>query len=115
MIDIHNDPQYLKNLHGELATLKNFLGAYFHQDVWDDYSSEEEVWDAYMGKPDIEKNREDIERTIGQIDFLLNTKTPDEIHTFLQTHADALYRERPEESVDWLKRGRDYLHRSLEK
>jgi hypothetical protein len=39
------DPDYLADL-GELATLKNAIGGYFHQDAGLDYDSFDDAWRA---------------------------------------------------------------------
>ncbi|NZA26247.1 hypothetical protein H0E84_07595 [Luteimonas sp. SJ-92] len=50
---MRNDPAYLASL-GELATLKNAIGAWFHQDAYLDFASDEDVWDDMFAGHDSE-------------------------------------------------------------
>ena len=43
------DPSFLSHL-GELATLKNFLGCYYHQDAWEDFDTDAQIWAAYRSE-----------------------------------------------------------------
>ena len=103
---MEKDPIYLRHL-GELATINNFLAGYYYQTIWEDFSSDEEVWNNYAKRTDTQT----IHRLMEQIDILL--KQPAEtIDHFL---ADAigtsggLYFENPQEAEVWLNRFRTYL------
>ena len=78
------DPDYLSNL-GELATLKNTLAAYFHQDWSLDSGSEEEVW-----REIVRANPQDyLGRLVEQIDALL-LRSDDAIQQLFRQYADGL-------------------------
>ena len=70
-------PIYLKYL-GELATFRNFLGGHYYQTVWDDFSSDEEVWNDYAQRT----NSQTIHRLVEQIETLLK-QPPEAIDQFL--------------------------------
>ena len=100
------NPRYLKHL-GELATFKNFLGGYYYQTVWEDFSSDEEVWNDYAQRT----NLQTIHRLVEQIETLLK-QPPEAIDQFLADAIGAsggLYFENPQEAVAWLHRFRTYM------
>lgn len=103
---MEKDPISLRSL-GQFATLKKFLGGYYYQTVWEDFSSDEEVWNAYAKRTD----RQTIRRLVEQIDTLL--KQPAEaIDHFLADAigpAGGLHFENPQAVQEWLNRFRTYM------
>ena len=99
-------PIYLKHLVA-LATFRSFLGGHYYQTVWEDFSSDEEVWNDYAQRT----NLQTIQQLVEQIETLLK-QPPEAIDQFL---ADAigtsggLYFENPQEAVAWLHRFRTYM------
>jgi hypothetical protein len=91
----------------ELATFRNCLGGHYYQTVWEDFSSDEEVWNDYAQRT----NPQTIQQLVEQIETLLK-QPPEAIDQFL---ADAigtsggLYFENPQEAVAWLHRFRIYM------
>ena len=99
-------PIYLKHL-GKLVTLRNFLGGHYYQTVWDDFSSDEEVWNDYAQRT----NPQTIHRLVEQVETLLK-QPPEVIDQFLADAIGAsggLYFENPQEAVAWLHRFRTYM------
>ena len=99
-------PIYLKHL-GELATFRNFLGGHYYQTVWEDFSSDEEVWSDYAQRT----NPQTIQQLVEQIETLLK-QPPEAIDQFLADAIGAsggLYFEHPQEAVAWLHRFRTYM------
>jgi hypothetical protein len=92
------DPSHLSHL-GELATLKNFLGCYYHQDAWEDFDTDAEIWAAYRN----EASEKDLARIIEQLQSLL-AGSNDEVHTFFRAHVDGLYFVDPPDTRAWLER-----------
>ena len=99
-------PIYLKHL-GELATLGNFLGGHYYQTVWEDFSSDKEVWNDYAQRT----NPQTIHRLVEQVEILLK-QPPEAIDQLLVEAIGAsggLYFENPQEAVAWLQRFRTYM------
>ena len=99
-------PIYRKHL-GELATFRNFLGGHYYQTVWEDFSSDEEVWNDYAQRT----NSQTIHRLVEQIETLLK-QPPEAIDQFLADAIGAsggLYFENPQEAAAWLQRFRTYM------
>ena len=100
------DPLYLRHF-GTFATLRNFLGGHYYQTVWEDFSSDEEVWHDYAKRTDPQT----IHRLVEQIETLLK-QPPEAIEHFL---ADAigtsggLYFENPQQAEAWLHRFQTYM------
>jgi hypothetical protein len=100
------DPIYLRHL-GVLATLRNFLGSRYYQTVWEDFSSDEEVWNDYAKRTDPQT----IHRLVEQIETLLQ-QPPEAIDQFL---ADALGTSgglsfaNPQEAAAWLQLFRTHM------
>ena len=100
------DPIYLRYL-GALATLRNFLGVHYYQTVWDDFLSDEEIWNHYAKRTDPQT----IHQLVEQIETLLK-QPPEAIEQFL---ADAigvsggLYFENPQEAEAWLHRCQTHM------
>lgn len=96
---------------GELATLRNFLGGYYYQTVWDDFGSDEEIWNDYA----LHTDQKTIYQLVKQIDTLL--KRPVEArYRFLADAVGAaggLYFENPQEAKAWLFRFRTDLLKVL--
>jgi hypothetical protein len=106
---MRKDP--LQFSHGELGTLKNFLGSEYHQDVWEEFATHAGVWDEYIHLDSIDG----IELLIEQIDIVLRS-SPKEIHEFIKKEeSGGLYLKTPQDSVAWLKKCRDYMQQGLEK
>ena len=97
------DPSHLSHF-GELATLKNFLGCYYHEDAWEDFDTDVEIWAAYRG----EARHEDLARLVEQLQTLL-TRSNDEVHAFFREHVDGLYFIEPPDTRAWLRRLLEYL------
>jgi len=100
---MHPEPAYLRHL-GEMATLKNFLGSWYYQDAWDEYRVDEERWCAFRQSA----SADELVRLREQVEYLLARST-DEVHHFIQTNADALYFEKPQQSRDWLEDFRSWM------
>jgi CdiI immunity protein len=100
------DPIYLRHL-GVLATLRNFLGSRYYQTVWEDFSSDEEVWNDYAKRTDPQT----IHRLVEQIETLLK-QPPEAIDQFLADALGAsggLYFANPQEAAAWLQRFRTHM------
>ena len=100
------DPIYLRHL-GVLATLRNFLGSRYYQTVWEDFSSDEEVWNDYAKRTDPQT----IHRLVEQIETLLK-QPPEAIEQFLADvigPSGGLYFENPQEAEVWLHRFQTYM------
>jgi CdiI immunity protein len=101
-----NDPIYLRHL-GVLATLRNFLGSRYYQTVWEDFSSDAEVWNDYARRTDPQT----IHRLVEQIETLLK-QPPEAIDQFLADAlgaAGGLYFANLQEAAAWLQRFRTHL------
>src|SRR5262245_5253899 len=100
------DPIYLRHL-GVLATLRNFLGSRYYQTVWEDFSSDEEVWNDYAKRTDPQT----LHRLVEQIETLLK-QPPEAIDQFLADALGAsggLYFANPQEAAAWLQRFRTHM------
>src|SRR5947208_1641154 len=100
------DPTYLRHL-GAFATLRNFLGGHYYQTVWEDFSSDEELWHDYAQRTDPQT----IDRLLEQTETLLK-QPPEAIAHFLADAigaAGGLYFESPQEAETWLHRFRTYM------
>jgi hypothetical protein len=94
------DPIYLRHL-GALATLRNFLGSRYYQTVWEDFPSDEEVWNDYAKRTDPQT----IHRLVEQSETLLK-QPPEAIDQFLTDALGAsggLYFAHPQEAAAWLQ------------
>ena len=105
---MHPEPDYLRHL-GEMATLKNFLGCWYHLDAWDEYRVDEERWRAFREST----SAEELVRLGEQIECLVARET-DELHHFIRTNADALYFDEPQKSRDWLEDFQSWLRETDE-
>jgi hypothetical protein len=99
------DPSYLDHL-GELATLKNFLGCYYHQDAWEDFHTDAEIWAAYRK----EASPEELARIVEQLQTLL-ARSDDEVHAFFRANVDGRYFVDPPDTRGWLQRLLEYFQR----
>lgn len=100
------DPIYLRGL-GALARLRNFLGGHYYQTVWDDFSSDAEIWNDYAKRTDPQT----IYRLVEQIETLLK-QSPEAIDQFLAEAVGAsggLSFEHPQEAAAWLQRCRTHM------
>jgi hypothetical protein len=97
------DPSYLSDL-GELATLKSFLLCYYHEDAWEDFDTDAEIWVAYRS----EAGHEELPRIIEQLQALL-ARSDDEVHTFFRAHVGGLYFIEPPHTRAWLQRLLEYF------
>jgi len=70
------DPRHLVGL-GELATLKNAIASWYHQDAFIDCGSHEEIWQDIRRSHD----QESLRLLIAQIEMLLK-QTDGEINAF---------------------------------
>ena len=102
------DPSFLSHL-GELATLKHFLGCYYHQDAWEDFHTDAEIWAAYRG----EASQDELARITEQLHALL-ARSDDDVHTFFRANADGLYFVDPPDTRAWLLRLLEYFQTSDE-
>jgi hypothetical protein len=105
---MHPEPEYLRHL-GDMTTLKDFLGSWYHQDAWDEYRVDEERWQAFRkssSPEELVRVREQVER--------LAARNTDEVHHFIQTNADALHFEEPQSSRDWLEDFKSWLRETDE-
>ena len=59
---MRSDPSYLSHF-GKLATLKNFLRSYYHEDAWEDFDTDAEIWAAYRS----ETASDEIARIVEQL------------------------------------------------
>jgi hypothetical protein len=93
---MRKDESHLSQL-GELATLKNFLGCYFHQDFWDDWGTVEEFLANYpdMSTPD------ERELVCQQIQVLID-RTDEQIEQFILKEAGGLWFETAAEYTTWV-------------
>ena len=95
-------PQEVKS---DLAILGDLLGNYYHQDVWADHSTDEEVWEEFLSH-----------RSSGTAGLLLTDaenllgRGSVEIRNFVRKHADALGFRRSGQYVTWVKRLHTWLH-----
>lgn len=94
---MHPEPAYLRHL-GEMATLKSFLGSWYHQDAWNEYRVDEERWRAFREST----SADELVRLREQVECLA-ARGIDAVQHFIQTNADALYFEEPQKSRDWLE------------
>lgn len=107
---MRKDPSHLINL-GELATFKNFLGGYYHQDVWDEFLNHEEVWNFAIEGHSFNS----FELLIEQMNEVL-TWLPERIHNFIKDNeSGGLYLKTPKDALIWLKKCRDYMVKGLKK
>ena len=92
---------------GQFAALKRFLGGYYYQTVWEDFSSDEEVWIAYAKCADLQTMR----RLVEQIGTLLKQppETIDHVLADAIGVAGGLDFENPQEASVWLNRLRTYM------
>ena len=97
------DPSYLSHL-GELATLKNFLGCYYHEDAWEDFDTDTEIWAFYRG----ETQPDELARLAEQLQALL-ARSDDEVHIFFREHVGGLYFVEPPDTRAWLQRLLEYV------
>lgn len=78
--------------------LNDFLGGYYHQDVWEDNETDKEVWKDYLNthsEQDIKKLLEDIKS--------LESLADSEIKSYLEENSTGgLYFEHKEDSRRWL-------------
>ena len=91
----------------QFAALKRFLGGHYYQTVWEDFSSDEEVWKAYARRTDAQS----IRRLVEQIGTLLKqpSDTIDDVLAAAIGAAGGLAFENPQEGQVWLNRLRTYL------
>jgi hypothetical protein len=92
-------------LGSDLAALTDLLSNYYHQDVWVDHSTDEEVWEEFLshrpsGAPDL--LLADAENLLGRGSV--------EIRKFVRMHADALGFRRSGQYVTWVRRLQTWLH-----
>lgn len=83
------------------------MGSHYYQTVWDDFSSDEEIWHDYAQRT----NPQTIHRLVEQVETLLK-QPPEVIDQFLADAIGAsggLYFETPHEAVAWLHRFRTYM------
>jgi hypothetical protein len=100
------DPTYLRHL-GALATLRNFLGSRYYQTVWEDFSSDEEIWKDYVKRTDSQT----IQRLVEQSETLLQ-QPPEAVDQFLTEAVGAsggLHFAHPHEAAAWLHHLRTYM------
>jgi hypothetical protein len=100
------DPTYLRHL-GALATLRNFLGSRYYQTVWEDFPSDEAVWQDYAKRT----APQTIQQLVEQSEALLQ-QPPEAIDQFLTDALGAsggLYFAHPHEAAAWLHRLRTYM------
>ena len=100
------DPIYLRHL-GALATLRNFLGSHYYQTVWEDFPSDEAVWNDYAKRTDPQT----VHRLVEQSETLLK-QPPEAIDQFLTDAlgtSGGLYFANPQEAAVWLHRFRTYM------
>jgi len=100
------DPMYLRHL-GAFATLRNFLGGHYYQTVWEDFASDEEIWNDYAKRADPQT----MHRLVEQIEALLQ-QPPEAIDQLLADAVGAsggLYFENPQEAAVWLHRFRTHM------
>jgi hypothetical protein len=100
---MQSDPTYLSHL-GELATLKNTLSCYFHQDWQCDANTEEEVWRQIID----ESSRDEMLRLVEQIGFLLS-RSDEEVCTLFRSTADGLSLTEPVEVRRFLELLRAFI------
>ena len=62
-----SEPSYLAS-HGELATLKNAIGSWYHQDAYLDFSEDVEIWASMWAASDSAGRR----RLVSQLEQLLS-------------------------------------------
>jgi len=82
--------------------LRDFLGSRYYQTVWEDFSSDEEVWNDYAQRTDPQT----MHRLVEQIETLLK-QPPEAIDQFLADALGAsggLYFANPQEAAAWLQR-----------
>lgn len=87
-----------------MATLKNFLSGWYHQDAWDEYRIDKQRWCAFQRAA----SSEELARLREQVEAL-SARSTDEIHHFIQSNADALYFEQSQMSREWLEDFRSWL------
>jgi hypothetical protein len=97
------DPSYLSHL-GELATLKNFLGCYYHEDAWEDFDTDAEIRAAYRSSA----SDDELVRLAEQLQLLL-ARSDEEVHTFFRDNVHGLYFVEPSHTRAWLESLLQYL------
>jgi hypothetical protein len=103
---MEKDPIFLGSS-GQFPTLKKFLGGYYYQTVWEDFSSDEEVWNAYAKRTDPQTIRQLVE----QIDTLLKQPLEAIDHFFADAigATGGLDFENSQAAKVWLNRFRTYM------
>ena len=91
------------------SELSHLLG-YFHQDVWEDFSTDEEVWEFFV----TQELAVSLERILFQIDKLLESQLVD-IQAFIQSHSGGPYNSEFDSSREWLVRLRSWLVQRIAK
>jgi len=94
----------------DLEFLRNLLGAYYYQTVWEDFDSHETIWSLYIQDAGKDNTRVLTE----QIDALLQ-KHPEVLFQFVEKEigAGGLYFNNAQEAVEWLKRCQSYMQAAL--
>jgi hypothetical protein len=92
------DPSHLSHF-GELATLKKFFECYYHEDAWEDFDTDTEIWTTYRN----EASADEIARMVEQLQTLL-ARSDDEVHMFFREHVGSLYFLQPPDTRAWLDR-----------
>jgi hypothetical protein len=80
-----------------LSELTHLLG-YFHQDVWDDFSTHEQVWEAF----DCQERNVSIDMLLREVETVLARPT-DAVHKVVQSNSSALYFPDAGGSRKWLE------------
>ena len=86
-----------------MKTLINLLGAYYHQDVWEDHNDHEEVWNEF-----IFDNKKILEQLKSELNSLLKEPSIN-INKFIQLHSSGLSFEKDEDARDFLNDLHNYI------
>jgi hypothetical protein len=97
---------------GEFAALRNFLMGTYYQTVWEDFSTDEDIWQSFLE----DEVPENVHRVIQQL-HLMSAEPPEAIHDFFikTIGAGGLYFSTPSETVEWLDRCLRFLEERANK
>jgi hypothetical protein len=104
------DPSYLRHL-GDLATLKNFIGGYYYQTVWEDFASHEAIWNLYIH----ETEQDGLQVLVEQIETLLHEE-PRIIFQVLEREIGlgGVYFNHSHEAIAWLEQCQAYMQAAID-
>ena len=93
----------------EYIALKNFLETYYHQDTWEDFGTNLEVWDNALKL----QTNDHLLKLKNEIDGLLKQNVDEILKYFKDVDPESLHMETGEEYKLWLSEFSDYLRRKI--